>query len=129
MHKILAVDDEQLILDILQRFLQMKGFQVVCAHRGRQAIEIINSGESIDLMIVDLKMPEMTGIDVLREIEAMNKKIPIIVLSGSPMLKDDIQGYINGLDDGSGSRPEILCKPMDLNELLDIINRKLSNKA
>lgn len=125
MHKILVVDDEPHIVKLLERFLSLKGFAVLAVADGKKAIEMIRANTSIDLIITDLKMPNLSGIEVLKEMMAMTKDIPFVILSGCPIAEgkdyDDLKSI--------GYNPdEILCKPMDLFVLLDIINKKLAEK-
>ena len=64
MAEILVIDDEYQILDILERFLVKMGFQVITALGGEEGIKAIDS-QDVDLIILDMKMPKVTGIDVL----------------------------------------------------------------
>ncbi len=125
MTKILVVDNEPHIVKLLEKFLSFKGFEVLGAGDGKEALEIIKSNIRIDLMIIDMKMPKITGIEVLKEMKTMNKDIPVIILSGDPVVEgsdyDDLKNIGYNVD-------EILGKPMDLFVLLDIINKKLSKK-
>lgn len=125
MNKILIVDDEPHIVKLLERFLSLKGFEAQGAGDGAKALEIIKSAADINLIIIDMKMPGVSGINVLKEMKAMDKDIPVVILSGCPVAEggdyDDLKGM--------GYNPdEVLCKPMDLFALLDIINRKITKE-
>ena len=122
MYKILIVDDEPQIVEILSVFFAKKGFDVVPALGGAKAIEVLRSGDNIDVMILDMKMPSVKGVDVLKEMKNLNKNWPIIVLSGSIDInkrKADIKAL------GFG-RAEYLIKPIDLNTLLGMVKKMLN---
>ena len=125
MSKIMVVDDEPNIVKLLEKFLSLKGFEVLGLVDGKKALELIKIDTRIDLIIIDMKMPNMSGISVLKEIKAMNKNIPAIILSGCP----DVEGRDSeDLKTIGHNADEVLCKPMDLFVLLDIINKKLAKK-
>ena len=119
MPKILVVDDEQEIVNILFEFLSKKGYELVTALGGKNAIEVIKSDTAVDLMIVDLKMPDVNGITVLNEMKKMNRDIPVIILSGSL----GIEKYIDDLTNLGYSHSDVLYKPIDLNVILDAIKK------
>ena len=121
MRKILIVDDEQEIITILEEFLGRKGYDVLTALGGNKAIESINSNIEIDLMVLDLKMPEVGGVEVLKELKNARLKIPVIILSGSI----GIGGTIDSLQRLGYGYDDVLNKPVDLYELLDMIKLKL----
>lgn len=125
MNKILIVDDEPHIVKLLERFLALKGFETQGVGDGVKALELIKSDTGINLIIIDMKMPGVSGIDVLKEMKAMHKNIPIIILSGCPIAEG---GDFDDLTSVSYNPDEVLCKPMDLFALLDIINKKLAQK-
>ncbi|MFH1868438.1 MAG: response regulator [Candidatus Omnitrophota bacterium] len=118
-HKILVVDDEPAIADILERFLRKNGFEVTSAVSGEKAIEMLGGGIEADFMVLDMKMPKVNGVDVLRELKRLNRKMPFVVLSGSL----EMRGYKKELADLGYSGYEYLMKPIDLDELLDVIRK------
>ena len=81
MPKILVIDDEKNIRDGIKRSLEFEGYEVVTAENGEKGIEIVYKG-GIDLVITDLKMPEKTGEEFLKDILEFDKHIPVIVLTG-----------------------------------------------
>lgn len=117
---ILVVDDEALIVSILQRFLKAAGYRVVPAVGGREAIEILQSDMKIDLMIVDLKMPDIPGTDVIDE--GRKKMIPVIIMSAG-IGTDKAVHYLYQL---GYKFNDIFSKPVNLYKLLDEVKRKLS---
>ncbi|MFH1552155.1 MAG: response regulator [Candidatus Omnitrophota bacterium] len=115
--KILVVDDEQEILALLEEFLTRKDFQVITADSGRKALKIIDKGESIDLILLDHRMPKLDGTGVLRELEIRQSKVPVILLTGS--LGETI---------GMIKVDAFLMKPIDLDELLDKVRELLGRR-
>jgi two-component system response regulator (stage 0 sporulation protein F) len=120
-NRILVVDDEEEIAKLLEEFLNKKGYQVITALGGQKAIEAIKRQECIDLMILDLKMPAVNGVDVLQELRRLNKQIPVIILSGSL----DLRNFIDDLKKLNYNEKNILYKPVDLFELLKTIKNYL----
>ena len=118
--KILVVDDEQQLALAVKIRLQSKGFQVVLAHDGRQAIEAIQR-ESPDLVILDVLMPVMDGYSCLREINAKfgRGKLPIIVLTARDRMKDLFD--LEGIED-------YVIKPFDHEDLLTRIDRTFKRR-
>ncbi|MCM8780449.1 MAG: response regulator [Candidatus Omnitrophica bacterium] len=121
MYKILVVDDEEAIVDILEKFLVMNGFEVIRAVGGEEAIKILESDVKIDLMVLDMKMPKVNGMDVICRKESLNKKFPILLLTGSI----DAQKYLERLQSSGFREDDIISKPVDLPVLLSKVKGKL----
>lgn len=121
MYKILVIDDEPRIAKILQEFLTRMGFDVIEALGGERAIEILNSDIKIDLIVLDMKMPKVSGPDVIREIERINRKIPTIILTGSV----EAEKYLVDLKKLGYTAKNIVYKPIDLFVLLEVVKKKL----
>jgi CheY-like chemotaxis protein len=83
---VLVTDDEEHTLVALSLVLQKAGFKVTTVSNGEEALdkvlELTSGGDPIDLMVLDLEMPGMTGIEVIEKIERLNLDLPIIVISG-----------------------------------------------
>jgi len=121
MYKILSVDDEPEILNIIKLFLTKKGFEVTTVHGGEKALEILRSGIEFNLLIVDMKMPKVKGVEVLREMKDLNIDVPVIILSGSiDEIKHSTELKELGLIDS-----KYLIKPINLDELLEVVNELL----
>ncbi|MDX5621848.1 response regulator transcription factor, partial [Clostridioides difficile] len=94
---ILVVDDEKEIRDLIEIYLLNSGYNVIKAEDGKEALDILKK-ENIHLMILDIMMPKMDGIEVCRKVrESLN--IPILMLSAKSEDMDKIQGIMTGADD------------------------------
>ncbi len=81
MSRILIVDDEPTILDLLQRFLVSKGHEVRTAADGLEALQKVQD-EQPDLVLLDIRMPRMSGLDVLRHLRESHPRVRVIMVSG-----------------------------------------------
>lgn len=96
--KILIVDDEVAILDVLKEIFTMHGYQIVTAGSAEKALEIL-SNESIMVMFLDLKLPEMSGIDLCRQIRKDNQIAIIHALTGYVNVFGLLECRTAGFDD------------------------------
>lgn len=122
MDKILIVDDEPGIVKILKTFLTKKGFEAIDAAGGEKALEMLDSKIDFDLLIVDMKMPKVRGIDILKRMKELNKQQPAIILSGSI----DVKKHENELKELGYGDSGYLIKPIDLEVLLEKVKQVLS---
>ena len=106
---VLIVDDEKPIRDFVRKNLEVRGFRVVAAIHGIEALEIFNS-ENIDLVILDIMMPHMDGLETTRRIRQIST-VPIIILSALGEEADKTRAFDLGADD-------YLTKPFGVGELL-----------
>ena len=106
---LLLVEDDEILRDGLTRTLQQGGFQVEGTAFGRTALEKLMS-KSFDVMILDLGLPDMSGLDVLRQARSMGLDIPVLILTALDAPADRVNGLNAGADDYLG-------KPFDLSEL------------
>ena len=117
--KILVVDDEQRIRDLIGQYLMVEGYDVEYAKDGIDALTKISKGD-IDLVILDVMMPFMDGITCLREMRSRGFKTPVIILSAKGEEYDKITGFDAGTDD-------YVVKPFSPKELMArvkaVINR------
>ena len=97
-NKILLVDDEPRLRKMVKDFLKRAEYDVVEAENGRQALDIFFSDAKIDLVILDVMMPEMNGWEVCREIR-QESKVPIIMLTAKNGENDELQGFELGADE------------------------------
>ena len=120
--KILIVDDEEMIREVIKEYSEDAGYQTDEAENGKIALEKINKN-TYDLLILDIMMPEMDGFTVLKNIQK-EKMIPTIVLSARGEEYDKLNGFDLGIDD-------YLTKPFSPKELIArikaVLNRTQKN--
>ena len=97
MTHLLIVDDEQDIVDICQTYFEYEGYQVTTTTNGREAIKLLSS--EIDVMILDIMMPEVSGYDIVKEMKAQQLDIPFIYLTAKTQEHDTIYALTLGADD------------------------------
>jgi two-component system phosphate regulon response regulator OmpR len=114
---ILVVDDDTRLRSLLQRYLREQGFQVSSV-KGASDAESLLAYYKVDLMIVDIMMPEVTGIDFLQKIRSENNLTPVILLTAMGEASDRIKGLEIGADD-------YIAKPFEPKELVLRINNIL----
>ncbi len=96
--KILVVDDEARMRKLVKDFLVKKGYHVLEAEDGAQALDSYYDNVDIDLIICDVMMPKIDGWQVLREIREQSK-VPFIMLTAKSEERDELQGFDNGADE------------------------------
>jgi CheY-like chemotaxis protein len=96
--RILLVDDEEDIIEVIQDRLEAYGFNVVTARTGVEALNRL-SMDRFDGIFLDVKMPEMGGIEALEEIRKKDKKIPIIIITSSSTREAAIEAIAKGAND------------------------------
>jgi two-component system, OmpR family, response regulator ResD len=95
---ILIADDEERIRRLVADFLKNEGYSILEAENGAKAIEIFNHNQDIDLVILDVMMPEYDGWTVCKEIRK-NSKVPIIILTAKIEESDELYGFVLGADE------------------------------
>lgn len=117
--RILIAEDEQVLLDLLKVLLEMidDEFEVYSANNGREALELIN-GLDIDLLITDIKMPEMDGLELIREMQNKYPSIKILAMSG---IGDQ---YLKAAKSFGASY--VFNKPFERDKLTSAVNKVLS---
>ncbi len=119
--RLLVVDDEQPICDLLSDYLIRKGYDVQQALSGEQAQEILTS-KIIDLVVTDIKMPQgISGVELLKWIKESDMKMPVLITTGFPTLDTAIEALKNGAQD-------YLTKPFHLEEIAEKIRRALVSR-
>ncbi|MFL6517849.1 MAG: response regulator transcription factor [Bacillus sp. (in: firmicutes)] len=108
--RILVVEDEKQIAKILKIELEYEGYEVNVAYDGKSGLQAALH-EKLDLILLDVMLPEMNGIEVLRKIRKENDLIPVILLTARNMTMDKVAGLDQGAND-------YITKPFEIEELL-----------
>jgi two-component system OmpR family response regulator len=118
--KVLIVDDEEDFLETIVKRLRARGIQVTGAESGYKALELIEDG-GFDVVILDVKMPGMDGIETLREMKKKKPLLEVIMLTGHASVESGIQGMQLGAFD-------YVMKPVALDELLEKMRQAYERK-
>ncbi len=110
MSKILVIDDQKSIRNTLKDILEYEGHEVVLAEHGEEGVEFF-AKDKFDLVLCDIKMPNMDGMEVLDHIMAKNHEVPMIMISGHGNIDTAVEAIKKGAYD-------FIEKPLDLNRLL-----------
>ncbi len=119
--RVLLVDDEEEFVETLGERLEVRGFDVTTALSGAEALERIQERE-IDLVILDVQMPGLDGVEALRQIKQRKPLVEVIMLTGHGTVQTAIDGMKLGAFD-------FLLKPTETEELVEKIRRAYSRKA
>ena len=114
---ILLVDDDKYILTVFSRILQKQAYDVETAETGQEALEKVENN-TFDLAIIDVKLPDTNGTDLIAKIHTINPKMIKIGITGFPSLDDAMKI----MDQGATA---YLVKPVESEELVKLINEKL----
>lgn len=117
---ILVVDDEKNIREGLGKSMEMDGYSVSLAENGKEALKIMDRRE-MDLIITDLRMPELSGEELLKRVNTQYPTVPVIILTGH----GTIETAVNAMRDGAF---DFLTKPVNLDRLSLLVKRALSNR-
>lgn len=107
---ILLIEDDTALASALVKTLTREGFVVNHLTHGRQAVSVIRT-EPTDMVILDLGLPDMDGLDVLKAIRGYSAELPVLILTARASIDDKVSGLDLGADD-------YLAKPFEVNELL-----------
>ncbi len=118
--KILVVDDEPSILTLLQEALSQWGYQVTCASTVEEALVALGT-ELFDAALTDIRMPDTSGLDLLREIKKQDESIEVIVMTGYPTITSAVEALKEGAYD-------YLSKPLILDELRHLMTRVMERR-
>lgn len=115
MKKILLVDDEENIRFVYEEEFKEEGYEVISASNGIEALGLFERDKP-DLVILDIQMPGLNGIEVLRRMKTMDSSIPVILSSAFPDFKQDL---------GAWASDEYIVKSADPQQLKDTVKRIL----
>ena len=118
---IIIAEDEELNMIFLERILQLNGYNVVKARNGSEAIAQLRSNPTASLVLMDLKMPVMNGIEATQQIKLINPSLPVVAQSAFVTTEDRLQAFEAGCDD-------FISKPVKKAELLEKIQHLLNKK-
>lgn len=115
--KILVVDDEEIMRDLLKDYLEMSDYEVDSAENGQVALDMIAKQyqkSSYSLVITDINMPVMGGIDLQKNIKIMYPDLPVVFMTGYGVekVRKELEGHAHGF----------LGKPFELDELVQLLN-------
>ncbi|MFC2163957.1 response regulator [Acidobacteriota bacterium] len=115
--KILAVDDEEIVLSSFRKILALDGFSIDTVEKGKEALGLIQKND-YDFVFVDLKMPEMDGVDVTKAVKHLRPDIDVIVITGYASIESAVETMKYGAMD-------YVQKPFTEDELVDFVNKSL----
>jgi len=108
-YRILVVDDELLIRDLLYDFFSSQGWDIVVADGGQKAVQYLRN-QQFDLVLTDLKMPDMDGLDLTGKIRSLYRDLPVIIMTGFPSFDSAVAALRNKVED-------YVVKPFNINQL------------
>ena len=118
---VLLVDDEKDFLEVLTKRLRKRKLRLVAANSGAEAIRAVQD-TPIDVVVLDMRMPQMDGLQTLREIKRINPGVEVIMLTGHANVETAVEGMELGAFD-------YLIKPVDIDELLYKLQDAFKKKA
>ncbi len=114
---LLLADDDLTLLEVLREFLQLQGFEVVACENGKEALKQLKKTE-VDLVLTDMYMPEVTGIELIERVRRYDQQVPIILLTGY----STVELTIDALRAGATN---FIVKPFNLEDMLKIVHTTL----
>lgn len=114
---ILVVDDELLIRDLLYDFFNNQGWQIAVAENGKKALELLK-GQSFDLVLSDIKMPELDGLSLTARLRETHPDLPVILMTGFPSVESAVEALRAKAED-------YIIKPFNINQLFKLIDSKI----
>ena len=125
MYNVLVCDDEKDIVSALQIYLKSEGYQVFSAYNGKEALKIINR-EDIQLVLMDIMMPVMDGLEATREIRTMNRSdasaVVIIAMTANAFAEDIINSRLAGMN-------VHLAKPLDAEKMIIALKQCMADNS
>ena len=117
---VLVADDEKNIREGLREALMLDGYDVLLAADGKEALDTVNRGD-VDLLITDLKMPRLSGEELLKSVAAQFPTVPVIILTGHGTIESAVQAMHDGAYD-------FLTKPVNLDRLSLLVKRAVASR-
>ena len=119
--KLLLVDDEKPYVDTMIKRLSKRGLEMTAAYNGNEALDKLDQEGTVDVVILDIKMPKMDGMEALRHIKSRHPLVEVIMLTGHATVETGIEGMKMGAFD-------YLMKPCDTNELVAKVEEAADRK-
>jgi nitrogen regulation protein NR(I) len=115
MEKVLIIEDDETVRDVLHSFLKGKGFETTLAQNGQIGLDMVRT-DKFDLILTDLVMPGITGMDVLKEVAAARISVPVIVMTAFGTVQTAVEAMKHGAFD-------YITKPFNLDELMIVLEK------
>ncbi len=119
--KVLIIDDEKAICNTLKEILEYEKYEVEIANDGAEGVKKVQSA-NYDLVLCDIKMPKMDGLEVLAKIQEINRELPVVMISGHGTIETAVDAIRSGAYD-------YISKPPDLNRLLVTVRNALDRSS
>jgi len=118
---VLLVDDEVSFIETFSERLELRDFEISKAFSGEEALQVLAENENIEVVILDVKMPGMDGIETLIEIKRKRPLVEVMMLSGHADVESAIEGMKHGAFD-------YLMKPVDMDQIIIKVNEAAMKK-
>lgn len=118
--KLMLVDDELRFLQTTAKLLQKKGYDVIKAASGQECLSLLDQ-RIVDVVVLDVKMPEMDGVETLKAIKRHHPLMEVIMLTGHATVEAAVEGLMSGASD-------FLMKPVAIEELIDKVKEAFSKR-
>jgi len=118
---VLLVDDEVSFVETFSERLELRDFEISKAFSGEEALEVLDENKNIEVVILDVKMPGMDGIETLVEIKRKNPLVEVMMLSGHA----DVASAIDGMKQGAF---DYLMKPVDMDQITTKVTEAVAKK-
>ena len=118
---VLLADDEVSFIETFSERLELRNFEISKAFSGEEALQVLAENENIEVVILDVKMPGMDGIETLAEIKRKNPLVEVIMLSGHADVESAIEGMKHGAFD-------YLMKPVDMDQIIAKVTEAATKK-
>jgi len=116
MSPILIIEDDKEIREALSSFLEIEGYAVVAAEDGRKGLEIVQNHSGPSLILLDLFMPQMGGLEFLKRYSELNSEVPVVICSACP---PDHTTFV----EAKALAQHALTKPIDIDQVLALARR------
>ena len=120
-YNFLLVDDEKRFIETFAQRLKLRGYKAACAFSGDEALDLLEKDDSFDIVVLDVKMPGLDGIETLEKIKERHPLLEVVMLTGHATIDSAIEAVKRGAFD-------YLTKPCDLNALISKADKAVARK-